>query len=117
MAPAFDAKSASESSTCGRVQSRLTASSAKRGGDVEFGERRAEAAQNRGAVERGAAQRLEHVKLASERAVGGGGDARIEFDQRLRGEAHRALHGLAMDEGLDMRRLQQRLADRLTAPR
>ena len=37
----------------------------------------------------------------------------FELDQRLRGETHRPLHGLAVDEGLDMRVFEQRFADRL----
>src|SRR5580704_2490228 len=78
----------------------------ERGGDVDPGERRAEAAQGLGLCETGFTKALEDVELELERAVGGGGDPRLEVDKRARGEAHGAGHGLAMDEGRVEWRLQ-----------
>src|ERR1700723_2018063 len=77
-----------ESSTIGRVQSRLTASSAS-------------------------AQANEPSKFEREGAIGGRGDLRLEFGELIGRKPHRAGHRLAMDESGRMRRAEQLFALRL----
>ena len=85
----------------------------ERRGDVDLGQRGAEVAQAFALGEAGLAQALERLEFERERLVGRGGDARLEIGERVGGEAHRAGHRLAMDEGRAMRSLEQRLAGRL----
>ena len=85
----------------------------ERGGDVDLGQSRAEAAQAFALGEAGQAQTLERFEFERERLVGRGGDARLEIGERVGREAHRAGHRLAMDEGRVMGGLEQRLAGRL----
>ncbi len=106
-------RKASEASTSGRVQSRLTRELGERRRDVDHGERGAEGAQGVALGEAGLAQPLEDVELELQRPVGGRGDLRLELDERAGGEAQRPSHGLAMDEGRVERRFEQRLALRL----
>ncbi len=80
----------------------------ERRGDVDFRKRGAEPAQHVGLARGRLPQPLENLELEAERAIGGRGDARFQIDQRMGGEAHRARHGLAVNEGRRMRRLQQR---------
>ena len=59
------------------------------------------------------AQTLERLEFDRERPVGRRGDAQLEIGERVGGEAHRAGHRLAMDEGRVERGLEQRLASGL----
>ena len=83
------------------------------GFDVQIGQRPSETPQGLGLPKRSVFERGEYVELQLDGAIGGRSDARLQVDQRLGSETHRALHGLAMDEGLGMRRFNQRLADGL----
>ena len=60
-----------------------------------------------------AASSRKNLEFELQRAVGGGGDARLEIDERVGGEAHRARHRLAVDEGRVVRRLEQPFPRRL----
>ena len=82
----------------------------ERGGDVERGERGADLAQGLAGGDGAGFQRVEDFEFELEGAIGGGRDAGLQVDQRVGGEAHRALHGLAVDEGGV---LEQSLAGRL----
>src|SRR5208282_5191393 len=85
----------------------------ERGGDVDLSERRAEAAQAFAFGEASLPETLEDVEFERERLVGRRRDARLQVDERVGGEAHRAGHRLAMDEGRVERGFQERLARRL----
>ena len=104
---------ASEESTTGRVQSRLTASSASAAATsiVASAAPKPRKVSPRG--EAGLPQLFERVEFERERPVGRRGDLRLELDQRGGRKAQRSGHRLAMDEGRVERRLQQRLALRL----
>ena len=84
----------------------------ERRGDIDPGERGAEAAHARRlrAHACAAARRFEFER---QRAFGGGGDLRLEIGEFAGREAHRVGHRLAMDEGRVERRLEQLLALRL----
>ena len=103
----------SEASTSGPCPIALDREFSERGGDVDLGQRGAEAAQAFALRDAGLTQALERLELERERPVGRGGDARLEIGERVGREAHRAGHRLAMDEGRVMGRLEQRLAGRL----
>ena len=85
----------------------------ERGGDVDLSQRGAEAAQAFAFGEAGLPEALEGVEFERERLVGRRRDARLQVDERVGGEAHRAGHRLAMDEGRVERGFQERLACRL----
>ena len=109
MAPAFDFEAQrSVDQRAGPVA--LDREFGERGGDVDLGQRRPEAAQALALCETGLAQALERLEFDRERPVGRRGDARLEISERVGGEAHRAGHRLAMDEGRVERGLEQRLA-------
>ena len=85
----------------------------ERGGDVDFGQRFAEAANSVDLRHSRSAQPLEGGELQSQGAVGGRSDLRLELREFVSREPHRPGHGLAMDECRRMRRAQKALAVRL----
>ena len=112
MAPAFNCE-AQRSVDEGTGPAALDRELGERRRNVDLGQRRAETAQPLALGEAGLPQALERLEFERERPIGGGGDPLLEIGERVGGEAHRAGHRLAMDEGPVVRGPEQRLAGRL----